>query len=109
MPHHSGTHRPVTIGNTALALDGEEVSLYGGAVHYWRLARETWEPILDSVKRMGFTMISIYIPWEAHEIERGRFDFGEINPSNDIDAFLTLCEDKGFRIIVRPGPQINSE
>lgn len=109
MPHHSGTHRPVTIRNTALALDGKEVSLYGGAVHYWRLARETWEPILDSVKRMGFTMISIYIPWEAHEIERGRFDFGEINPSNDIDAFLTLCEDKGFRIIVRPGPQINSE
>lgn len=109
MPHHSGTHRPVTIQNSSLAIDGEEVSLYGGAVHYWRLERDRWEPILDSVKRMGFTMISIYIPWEAHEIEKGRFDFGEINPSNDIDAFLTLCEQKGFRIVVRPGPQINSE
>ena len=109
MPHHSGTHRPVTIENSALAIDGKETRLYGGAVHYWRLARETWDPILESVKRMGFTMISIYIPWEAHEIERGRFDFGEINPSNDIDAFLTLCEQKGFRVVVRPGPQINSE
>jgi beta-galactosidase len=99
----------VTIQNGSLAIDGEEVSLYGGAVHYWRLERDRWEPILDSVKRMGFTMISIYIPWEAHEIEKGRFDFGEINPSNDIDAFLTLCEQKGFRIVVRPGPQINSE
>jgi len=58
---------------------------------------------------MGFTMISIYIPWEVHEISKGRFDFGEINPSNDIDAFLTLCEEKGFSIVVRPGPQINSE
>lgn len=109
MPHHSGTHRPVTIQNSSMAIDGEEVSLYGGAVHYWRLDRDRWEGILDSVKRMGFTMISIYIPWEAHEIEKGRFDFGEINPSNDIDAFLTLCEQKGFQIVVRPGPQINSE
>jgi beta-galactosidase len=99
----------VTIQNGSIAIDGEEASLYGGAVHYWRLERDRWDGILDSVKRMGFTMISVYIPWEAHEIERGRFDFGEINPSNDIDAFLTLCEQKGFKIVVRPGPQINSE
>ncbi|WP_372593847.1 beta-galactosidase [Actinotalea sp.] len=109
MAHHSGTHRPVTIENSALTLNGEATSLYGGAVHYWRLERDRWDGILESVKRMGFTMISIYIPWEAHEIEKGRFDFGEINPSNDIDAFLTLCESKGFKIVVRPGPQINSE
>lgn len=109
MPATSGTHRPVSIENGALTLHGEPTTLYGGAVHYWRLERDRWDGILESVKRMGFTMISIYIPWEAHEIEKGRFDFGEVNPSNDIDAFLTLCEQKGFRIIVRPGPQINSE
>lgn len=109
MPHHNGTHRPVAVQDSALTLHGEPTALYGGAVHYWRLARDRWEPILDSVRRMGFTMISIYIPWEVHEIEKGRFDFGELNPSNDIDAFLTLCEQKGFRVIVRPGPQINSE
>ena len=109
MPTNSGTHRPVMIENSALTLSGEASKLYGGAVHYWRLDRDKWDGILDSVKRMGFTMISIYIPWEVHEIEKGRFDFGEINPSNDIDAFLTLCELKGFKIVVRPGPQINSE
>lgn len=109
MPHNFGTNHPVTIQNGSLALDGQEVRLYGGAVHYWRLERDRWDGILESVKRMGFTMISIYIPWEAHEIEKGHFDFGQINPSNDIDAFLTLCEEKGFKIVVRPGPQINSE
>ena len=109
MPTNSGTHRPVMIENSALTLSGEASKLYGGAVHYWRLDRDKWDGILESVKRMGFTMISIYIPWEVHEIEKGRFDFGEINPSNDIDAFLTLCELKGFKIVVRPGPQINSE
>lgn len=109
MPPTTGTHRPVSIENGALTLHGEPTTLYGGAVHYWRLERDRWDGILDSVKRMGFTTISIYIPWEVHEIEKGRFDFGEIDPSKDVDAFLTLCESKGFRIVVRPGPQINSE
>lgn len=109
MAHDTGTQRAVTIQDGALTLAGEPARLYGGAVHYWRLEREKWDGILESVKRMGFTMISIYIPWEVHEIEKGRFDFGEVNPSNDIDAFLTLCEEKGFSVVVRPGPQINSE
>jgi beta-galactosidase len=100
---------PVAVGWQQFAVDGRAVPLYGGAAHYWRLEREKWDGILDSVKAMGFTTISIYIPWEVHEIERGRFDFGEIDPRKDIDAYLSLIESKGLRIVVRPGPQINSE
>ena len=70
-------------------------------MHYWRLDRDKWDGILKSVKAMGFTMISIYMPWEAHEIERGTFDY---SGNKDIDAFLTLIESKGLRIVVRPGP-----
>jgi beta-galactosidase len=99
----------VTIRDGQFMVDGQVERLYGGAVHYWRLERDVWDKILQEVKDLGFTMISIYIPWEAHEIERGNFDFGEVDPRTDIDAFLTLCEDKGFRIVVRHGPQINSE
>ena len=97
------------VANQRFLIEGEPGALYGGAVHYWRLDREKWSGILDAVVAMGYRMISIYIPWEVHELERGRFDFGEINPANDIDAFLSLCEEKGLRIVVRPGPQINSE
>jgi beta-galactosidase len=99
----------ISVKDSRFRVDGKSASLYGGAVHYWRLDRDKWSDILDKVKGMGFTTISIYIPWEAHEIERGRFDMGQINPSNDIDAFLTLIEDKGMDIVVRPGPQINAE
>lgn len=109
MSTQQSTSRPITIRDQAITVDGVESKLYGGAVHYWRLDRDKWDGILESVKRMGFTMISIYIPWEVHEIERGKFDFGQIKPENDIDAFLMLCEKKGFTVIVRPGPQINSE
>lgn len=101
--------RSIEVSGDGFIVDGQKTTLYGGAVHYWRLDRDKWDGILESVKDLGFNMISIYIPWEAHEIERGKFDFGQIDPRTDIDAFLTLCEDKGFKIVVRPGPQINSE
>jgi beta-galactosidase len=101
--------KALIVGDHQFRVEGQATSLYGGAVHYWRLDRNKWGDILDKVKGMEFDTISIYIPWEAHEIERGKFDFGQRNPSNDIDSFLTLCEEKRFNIVVRPGPQINSE
>ena len=103
------TPRTITASDHQFRIGNQAAELYGGAVHYWRLDRDKWDDILDKVKAMGFNTISIYIPWEVHEIERGKFDFGQINPSNDIDAFLTLIEQKGLNIVVRPGPQINSE
>ncbi len=96
----------IVAADQRFSVDGETRALYGGAVHYWRLERERWSPILDEVRRMGFTMISSYIPWEVHERARGDFDF---EGNKDIDAFLALAEEKGLDIVVRPGPQINAE
>ncbi len=96
----------VSVADHAFRINGKATELYGGAVHYWRLDRDAWDGILESVKGMGFTTISIYIPWEIHEVERGKFDF---SGNKDIDAFLTLIESKGLNIVARPGPQINSE
>jgi beta-galactosidase len=98
--------RRITVADDAFDIDGASASLYGGAVHYWRLDRDKWDDILEKVKGMGFTTISIYIPWEVHEVRRGEFDFAG---NKDIDAFLTLIEEKQLDIVVRPGPQINSE
>ena len=79
------------------------------AVHYWRLEREDWDRVLDSVVAAGATAVSVYVPWEAHERARGEFDFGEHDPRLDLDAFLTLAEQRGLDLIARPGPQINAE
>ena len=78
-----------------LYIDEERVSLYSGAVHYWRLEHDKWEEILDKVKGMRFAAITSYIPWEIHEVQKGVFDFGSIDQRKDIDDFLTLCEKKG--------------
>ena len=99
----------IVAADHAFRIGSEVQELYAGAVHYWRLDRDKWSEILDKVCGLGFSAISIYMPWEIHEIERGRFDFGEIDPRKDLDAFLTLAESKNLKIVARPGPQINSE
>jgi len=58
---------------------------------------------------MGLEIIETYIPWSVHEYEEGKYDFGEIDCNKDLDAFLTLCEEKRLYVIVRPGPHINAE
>lgn len=99
-------NRGVIVDHQRFAVSEQSKALYAGAMHYWRLDRHNWALILDEVKAMGFTAISIYIPWEIHEVSRGTFDFAG---DKDIDAFLSLIEEKDMDIIVRPGPQINSE
>ena len=99
----------VVAANHEFQIGSKVEGLYAGAVHYWRLDREKWPEILDKICSLGFSAISIYMPWEIHEIERGRFDFGSIDPRKDLDAFLSLAESKKLKIIARPGPQINSE
>ncbi len=98
--------RAIVAEGQQLSVHGEAKALYAGAAHYWRLDREAWEPVVDAVKRLGFTAISVYIPWEVHEIARGEFCF---DGNRDLESFLCLVEDKGLDIVVRPGPQINAE
>ncbi len=66
--------------------------------HYWRLDREAWPSVGESIRQSESTAITVYIPWEVHETVPA-----------DLDAFLTLCEDTGLDVIARPGPQINAD
>jgi len=63
---------------------------------------------IESVK-WGFQSSALIYHGGVHEISPGEFDFGEVNPDYDLNAFLTLCEDKDLRVLLRPGPHINSE
>lgn len=92
-----------------LSLDGQRLPLFSGALQYWRLEREFWGPILDSIKEMGFGVVETYIPWDVHELEKGRFDFGDVDPKNDLPAFLDMCCERDLKVLVRPGPHINAE
>jgi len=61
------THLPVELTKNGLLINGEEVPVYSGTVHYWRLERERWPLILDRVRSLGLNMVETYIPWSVHE------------------------------------------
>ena len=70
----------VKVSDAGLVIGEEVLPLYSGGVHYWRHEREHWTRVLDAVRQMGFRFVQTYIPWSAHEIEDGVFDFGDIDP-----------------------------
>lgn len=103
------SNNSVKVSSTGLIIGDETLPLYSGSIHYWRHEREKWSTVLDAVVQMGFRFVQTYIPWSAHEIEKGVFDFGEIDPRKDIVAFLEACVAANLYVLVRPGPHINSE
>ena len=98
--------RKTILDARGLTVGQETLPLYSGAVHYWRHRREDWARILDGVCAMGFRVLETYVPWSVHEPQPGRYDF---SGNRDTGAFLTLCEDRGLYVMVRPGPHINAE
>ena len=89
--------------------DGAILPLYAGAMHYWRHVPTEWGAGLDAMKSMGLRLVDVYVPWAVHEIEPGRFDFGETNPSLDVARFLQMAAARGLKVVLRPGPHINAE
>ncbi|HEY1960446.1 MAG TPA: beta-galactosidase [Polyangiaceae bacterium] len=85
------------------------VPLVCGAMHYWRLEPSSWGPGLDAMRAMGMRVVETYVPWGAHEVSRGMFDFGQTRPRLDVARFLRMVHERGMLAIVRPGPHINAE
>lgn len=99
----------IKVRYNGLEIDGNLLPLYSGSFHYWRSAHEDWPRIFDQVKALGFHVVETYVPWSVHETAEGEFDFGRQDPRKDLDAWLTLAAQKGFKVLLRPGPCINSE
>ncbi len=97
-------------GYPELHVDGKPFFIHSAAFFYYRIPRDLWESMLERYKRLGINTIDIYIPWNWHEPKAGEFDFdGHTNPRRDLRRLLSLINDKGFRLIVRPGPEILNE
>lgn len=79
------------------------------SVHYWRTPVGRWEQVLDRLSAAGMQGIDVYVPWNPHEVEPGRFDFGEADPVLDLPRFMDLARERGMWVLLRPGPQVNAE
>jgi len=85
-------------------------NLFAAEVQYWRLEPRYWEPILVAARDAGLPGISSYVPWEVHEVEKGRFDFdGSTDPRLNLVGYLELVKKVGLRLAYRPGPFVCNE
>jgi hypothetical protein len=103
------TGTSVVFDERGLVLDGERVPIIAGEFHYWRHNAVYWPRILDRLLEAGVGMVSTFVCWDAHERERGRFDFaGETDPALDLGGFIDLCAEKGMKVLIRVGPIIDA-
>ena len=87
-------------------IDGEPVWLASGEMHYFKLPRGDWRRRLLQLKLAGFNAVSVYMPWNYHEVLEGEWDFtGE----KDVRYFLELAAEFGLYVVARPGPFICDE
>jgi hypothetical protein len=93
-----------------LIIDGKDTFIYSGALHYFRCPKPLWRDRLERIKAAGFNAVESYVPWNIHETQMpdAPTDFSKVNLS-DLDDFLSLAEQVGLYVIIRPGPYICAE
>lgn len=99
----------IALTRSGVLLDGEEVPLLAGAMHYWRIEPRFWRRGLESLRAMGCRLVDVYVPWGVHEVAPGRLELGASDARLDVAGFLRLAHEVGLLAIVRPGPHINAE
>lgn len=99
----------ITYNNYTFFQDGHPILLLAGEIHYFRLPRHTWDMHLDKALHMGLNTISTYVPWIVHVEREDNVDFGATKENYDLKAFITLANQKGLKVFLRPGPYIMAE
>lgn len=100
--------RPTGVGATAQSITqgGRPVFPVSGEIHFSRLARERWEPVLRAAAAGGLTHVSAYIFWNHHEARRGELRF---DGHRDVRAFAECAGRHGLGFIARIGPYVHAE
>lgn len=93
-----------------IQIEGEDVFVYSGAFHYYRVPQPLWASRFAKLKEAGFNCVETYIPWNWHEQRMPKsVDDDSCFDMQQLEDFLDMAEDFGFYVIVRPGPYICAE
>ena len=103
-----GQKQPETfeVGKGTFLLNGKPFVVKAAEIHYPRIPQAYWEHRIKMCKALGMNTICLYVFWNIHEQQEGKFDF---TGNNDIAAFCRLAQKHGMYIIVRPGPYVCAE
>ena len=95
----AGIHQ-FEIGEKSFLLDGKPFVIRSGEMHFNRIPHEYWRQRLQMAKAMGLNSVAVYLFWNYHEPEPGKFNW-----SGDHDAadFIRMAQEEGLWVILRPG------
>ncbi|WP_345947637.1 beta-galactosidase [Mucilaginibacter sp. PAMB04274] len=94
------------LGDTDFLLDGKPLQMISGEMHCARVPREYWRDRMKMAKAMGLNTIGTYVFWNAHEAQKGKFDF---SGNNDIAEFVRVAQQEGLWVVLRPSPYACAE
>lgn len=94
------------VGNKTFLLNGDPFVIKAAELHYPRIPKEYWEHRIQAAKALGMNTICLYVFWNYHEPEEGKYDF---SGQKDIEAFCKLAQKHDMYVIVRPGPYVCAE
>lgn len=94
------------VGDKTFLLNGEPFVVKAAELHYPRIPKEYWEHRIQAAKALGMNTICLYVFWNYHEPEEGKYDF---SGQKDIAAFCKLAQKHDMYVIVRPGPYVCAE
>ena len=96
----------LTYDEKSFIINGKRIMLCGGEMHYFRVPHELWEDRLMKMQRAGANFIALYIPWNWHEPEEGKYLW---DGDRDLRKLLELCKKYNLYVALKPGPYINAE
>lgn len=95
-----------TVGDKTFLLNGKPFVVKAAELHYPRIPRPYWEHRIKMCKALGMNTVCLYVFWNIHEQQKGKFDF---TGNNDVAEFCRLAQRNGLYVIVRPGPYVCAE
>ncbi len=95
-----------TLDANGVYVDGKPIQILSGEIHYFRIMPESWRDRLLKLRACGLNTVSIYVPWNLHEPQRGEFDF---SGRADVVEFLKICKELNLYVMFRATPYICSE
>ena len=96
----------LTVKDGNLYLNDEQFNLYSGTIHYFRIHPSQWMDRLLKLKLCGLNTVETYIAWNIQEPLQGHLTNEGLA---DFEKFISIAEELGLYVIVRPGPFICAE
>lgn len=77
-----------------------------GEFHFSRWPAAEWRESLERMRAGGIEIVASYVFWIHHEEEKGIWDF---SGSRNLRAFISLCHELDFPLLLRIGPWSHGE